>query len=92
MEEHQTKICTKCGRELPLEMFGKGNSKYGKRSWCKDCMNEASREYNRRKKIIGGPNPDLANFTPQELITELRSRGYTGTLTFTEIKVHKIKL
>lgn len=50
MESSQTKICTKCGKELPLEMFGKGNGKDGKRSWCKTCMSEATREYIKRKK------------------------------------------
>ena len=29
-------------------MFGKGNGKDGKRSWCKDCMNEAAREYSKK--------------------------------------------
>ena len=91
MEPSQTKLCTKCGKELPLEMFGKGNGKDGKRSWCKTCMNEATREYIKRKKISNVPNPALAEFTPQELISELRARGYAGTLTFTEVKVHKIK-
>lgn len=94
MESGQTKICTKCGKELPLDMFGKGNGKDGKRSWCKNCMNEAAREYSKRKKISKGdvPNPALAEFTPQELISELRARGYEGNLTFTEVKVHRIKV
>lgn len=92
MESSQTKVCKKCGKELPLEMFGKGNGKDGKRSWCKDCLNAAAREYQRRKKIskVNIPNPALADFTPQELICELRARGYEGNLTFTEVKVHKI--
>lgn len=57
-------------------------------------MNEATREYIKRKKISKGgiPNPALAEFTPQELISELRARGYEGNLTFTEVKVHKIKV
>lgn len=88
----KTKVCAKCGKQLPLEMFSKGNGKDGKRSWCKDCVNEAARDYHKRKKICKGDvqNPALAEFTPQELISELRARGYKGDLTFTEIKVHKI--
>lgn len=36
----------------------------------------------------GGGNPELAKFKPYELINELRSRGYKGTLTITrEIQV-----
>ena len=90
--EVKTKVCTHCKRELPLDAFGVGNGADGKRFWCKECVREAAREYHRRKKTIPTPNPALAEFTPQDLITELRARGYNGTLTFTETKVHRIKL
>ena len=33
----QTKICTKCGRELPLAEFYKGRGKYGRVAPCKRC-------------------------------------------------------
>lgn len=36
-EDGQLKVCTKCRRELPLNKFNNGNSKYGKRSICKEC-------------------------------------------------------
>lgn len=36
-KENQTKICSKCGKELLLEAFNKGNSKYGRRSFCREC-------------------------------------------------------
>lgn len=92
MESNQTKICKRCGKELPLEMFGKGRGKDGRRPWCKECINEATREYYRKNKICKGEelNPALAEFTPRELIAELRARGYKGNLSFTETKVHKI--
>ena len=36
-----TKICSKCGRELPLECFGKHKSrKDGLQSYCKDCFKQ----------------------------------------------------
>lgn len=75
-------------------MFGKGSGKDGKRAWCKECMNEAAKEYARKRKLSKEaiPNPALSEVTPQELITELRARGYEGSLTYTEVKVHKIKL
>lgn len=38
--ENQTKVCTKCGKELPLEVFNRGNSLYGRRSFCRECEKE----------------------------------------------------
>lgn len=38
----------------------------------------------REKNAQGGGNPMLADFTPRELIEELRARGYKGTLEFTK--------
>ena len=32
-----SKKCSKCGQELPLEAFNKGNSLYGRRSFCREC-------------------------------------------------------
>ena len=93
MESSQTKVCTKCGRELPLSMFGKGNDKYGKRTQCKECVNKYTRDYLYAKKMASlERNPDLARFTPRELISELRARGYEGNLVFTEHIVHKIRV
>ena len=50
MEVSQMKKCTKCGRELPIEMFGRGNGPDGRRSQCKDCTNKAAREYHKKRK------------------------------------------
>lgn len=50
-EEVKTKICSKCGREFPLEMFGpRKGAKDGRHSTCKVCVNEYEREYHARKK------------------------------------------
>lgn len=39
-----TKICTKCGRELPLSEFNKDkNRKDGLHPWCKECIRELSK-------------------------------------------------
>jgi DNA-directed RNA polymerase subunit RPC12/RpoP len=46
-----TKKCTKCGRELPLDQFYKRNprnGKAGRQYHCKDCQNAANSEW--RKK------------------------------------------
>lgn len=51
MEEIKTKVCSKCGRELPLSEFHKKTkSKDGLQSCCKECGNKAASEYARRKK------------------------------------------
>lgn len=79
----ETKICRICGTEKPLLDFPK-NSQYpdGYDSRCKVCANEYARS--RRAKSKGGGNPQLAEFTPRELIEELKSRGYTGQLKITK--------
>jgi hypothetical protein len=48
-----------------------------------------NREYTQRKaKLRRVGNPKLAEFTPRELMEELRFRGYRGELTFEQ----KIKI
>lgn len=96
--EETTKKCPKCGRELPLSEFNKCNkTKDGLQHHCKDCHRAANRENNKRRKVhnlldyvIGSEqanlNPKLEEFTPRELLTELRARGYRGDLTW-QVKV-----
>lgn len=93
MEE--TKICSKCGRELPRSEFAtKSKSKDGLQSYCRDCIREASRKnYEKRKNLLKSTrdeiirhdgmellqvysNPELAKFTPRELMVELKARGF----------------
>lgn len=53
MEENtiQTKVCTKCGRELPISEFQKSNNtKDGYRYECKDCRHEYMKQYNEKRK------------------------------------------
>jgi hypothetical protein len=41
-----TKICSKCGRELPLECFGKHKSKKdGLQPYCKECQKQYGKQY-----------------------------------------------
>lgn len=92
-ENQKTKVCTKCGRELPLDSFYPGTNKDGRKSWCADCCRKYSINYNRSKKNAADTlNPALAEFTPQQLITELRARGYKGQLEYTEVKKHIIRV
>lgn len=48
----QTKICSKCGKELPLNAFNRGNSLYGRRSFCRECEHsiQNSPEYVARRR------------------------------------------
>mgnify|MGYP001057383539 CR=1 FL=1 len=84
------KKCSKCGRELPVSEFWKNAStEDGLQTYCKECGNVYARN---RKKTPGGggnlkkiySNPELAKFSPRELIAELKARGYTGELKYTQ--------
>lgn len=86
-----TKTCTGCNRELPLSAFGRLASAPGGLSYrCRECVSAMQHEYylaNRKLKRVF-TNPDLANFTPRQLIDELKARGYSGELKITQtIKV-----
>ncbi len=87
----KTKFCTGCGRDLPAEAFGHSkNTTDGLAHRCKECVNRAKREYTRSKKKLNRvyTNPELAQFTPRQLIDELKARGYYGELKVTQtIKV-----
>ena len=83
--EIKTKKCTKCGRELPLNEFYLNRAAAdGLQAWCKECQNERVRTKHTNKNC----NLELAQFTPRQLIEELRARGYSGEIQY----VQKIKL
>lgn len=51
MEEPKTKVCSKCGRELPIEQFTRNHvCKNGYAGQCKDCKREYMRKYNAQKR------------------------------------------
>lgn len=98
----ETKICKCCGRELPIEDFSRNH--FGPTSVCKDCnhnnRSKARMNYVARKKanepsieqqVEQAKNMRLEEFTPRELILELKRRGYTGKLTYTQIRVLDIE-
>lgn len=89
----ETKVCSCCGRELPIENFK--NNGYGKvRGICSECMGKKISEGHKNKKNIRNledeiqksRNARLEDFTPRELIGELKRRGYEGKLTYTKIE------
>lgn len=51
MEEANTKVCKRCGKEAPISEFSKNaKSKDGADSYCRKCRNELAKKYYRNKK------------------------------------------
>ena len=90
----ETKVCKCCGKELPITEFAvrgikgmKGERKVT--DFCKSCM--AKKVANGRGKAINNARAmRLRDFTPRELMEELKRRGYEGKLTYVE--THTIDL
>ena len=84
MEElTETKVCSKCGRELPITEFTLNKrAKDGHIGQCKDCVNAYQREQYARNKgkqitppsnaTIVSRNQKFASKTPRELQQEMR--------------------
>lgn len=90
MNEEATKKCTICGKTLPLSAFYlKSGSKDGYQHCCKECHKQQNKKYYKTSKEKLRTSR-LADFTPRELMAELRRRGYEGKLYYTE--VHTIEL
>ena len=48
----KTKLCTRCGRELPVSNFSRRTkAKDGLQPYCKDCQRETAAAYYKRKTI-----------------------------------------
>lgn len=85
----ETKICRICGKEHPIEEFGLNNQyKDGRDTRCKKCRNAYMEQRYHAKKSMGGGNFNivgscneqkdnpLAQFTPRQLMKELKNRGF----------------
>ena len=90
LEPVVTKVCRKCGRELPLDAYFK-NATYrdGYMSKCKECIKAEEKERNDRNRarimeVSMNNGRTLASYTPRELMAELARRGYTGKLEYVE--------
>lgn len=90
-DSEPTKKCSKCGKDLPLSSFSKkAKSADGLQEVCRDCKNAYMREYHQKKReaklatieikehslLKVYANPELAKFTPRELMAELKARGF----------------
>lgn len=83
----ETKVCKVCGKELPLSEFKVTALSPNGVNTCNKCCVEKAR-LSRGKNKKGDENSALSNFSPRELIEELRVRGYKGKLYYThEINV-----
>lgn len=80
--EQETKKCSKCGRELPLDEFALSKkSPDGRQYACRQCKKEYNKKRNEeRKRAKSNINQELAKFKTTELIDELRDRGLSGDL------------
>ena len=86
-ETPTTKVCKRCGRELPADQFNKhARSRDGLQPYCKDCQKVMARaDWDRRKKkqpidankMVA--NPAIQELPDHALVVELRRRGYDVT-------------
>ena len=81
MEE--IRICKDCGQSKPIDEFQR--NRWGYTHSCKECAAKKSTEKavikKEQKKIDG-----LATYTPRELLTELKKRGYKWENMYVTIK------
>lgn len=84
LEVPTTKVCAKCGRELPVENFGHTKkNKNGLKSYCKDCENENCRKY--RAKRYGQPKKERKPKTVDvPVINDLLPQPVPAISTFTD--------
>ena len=97
----ETKVCTICGQEKPLEDFVKNKrAKNGRANHCKECHNKKY-PCGYKKKVIDAPKVDedivneckenhLESVPARLLISELRRRGYRGELEL--VTVQKVRI
>ena len=86
MENVQTKVCPRCGRNLPLSDYSKGSGKFGRRSICKECDRLIGIRLN---KHVGEGEAKFDSPTIDKLIPSL---GYTkGNVWIVSRRANMIK-
>lgn len=93
--EPLTKVCKRCGRELPLSSFGRHpKTRDGYQPVCREFrsaeMKGNPRKGSKKKEQAPKPEPapvhepdtavTLTGATDDQLVEELRNRGYTGNV------------
>jgi len=83
IEPIKTKVCKRCGRELPLHEFGRhARTADGLQVYCRECTKQAMMRTRRAKveKDKERATYGLASFSTEDIVNELRRRGLTGYL------------
>ncbi len=89
----ETKKCKCCGQELPITEFRQ--TKLGRVNTCKSCMSKHQIQAKIDKKLAAMHTDELEkartsrlqDFSPRELMKELKRRGYVFTMEYTETHV-----
>ena len=82
-EQVKTKVCKRCGKELPLNEFGRhARTADGLQVYCRECSKQAMMRTRRAKveKDKERATYGLASFSTEDIVNELRRRGLTGYL------------
>lgn len=87
----ETKVCKCCGKELPIEHFVR--NAFGHTSVCKECNSKNRKVAAQKRQQLKQQAVDAANaralrlqdFTPRELMQEIKRRGYEFEITYTEV-------
>lgn len=89
-----TKVCKRCHRELPISEFGRhSKTKDGYQPVCKECRSKDMKGVPQKKGKKEEPVEDksvpyslvsLDRFSDDQLIAEIRRRGWNGRLTITK--------
>lgn len=92
MEEKKTKVCSKCGRELPLEMFAKDvHSPDGLTYRCKPCVSEYNKLIRENKKKAKAAAQHAANLAGPGADTLVTAEGKTYKKVVTEPVCKELK-
>ena len=74
-----TKVCNRCNRELPIQMFGKGkNYKDGYRNGCKECV----KKYYEDNKIVIAEKRKIYYEANRETIKEYKKVNKEATAKY----------
>ena len=97
----ETKVCSTCGRELPVDKFNKcSKSQDGLQTRCKECQKKANADYYKRKykglesysafdlveEIKKRFTVVMVDPSPRDAMEFLKSQGYSGQLQVTRVE------